>query len=192
MPQGDRRAQAKAGDRGGHGRRRAPLRERGDRNQARDRLGLAADIYGLKIARADIEDAEHNTTRFVVLAAKPARTRASDGPVVTSFVFRVRNVPAALYKALGGFATNGVNMTKLESYQLEGSFNATMFYADIEGHPGERLVKLAMEELHFFSSEVTVLGTYPASPFRATLKAARGLKQRESAIFTPVNSGVRC
>ena len=93
--------------------------------------------------------------------------------MVTSFVFRVRNVPAALYKALGGFATNGVNMTKLESYQLEGSFNATMFYADIEGHPDERPVALAMEELHFFSSEVTVLGTYPASPFRAKLKARR-------------------
>jgi prephenate dehydratase len=92
--------------------------------------------------------------------------------VVTSFVFRVRNVPAALYKALGGFATNGVNMTKLESYQLEGSFNATMFYADIEGHPEERPVALALEELHFFSTEVTVLGTYPASPFRATLKAS--------------------
>ena len=132
---------------------------------------LAAEIYGLKVAKADIEDAEHNTTRFVVLAAKPERVKKGDGPVVTSFVFRVRNVPAALYKALGGFATNGVNMTKLESYQLEGSFNATMFYADIEGHPDERPVTLAMEELHFFSSEVTVLGTYPASPFRAELKA---------------------
>jgi prephenate dehydratase len=86
-------------------------------------------------------------------------------------VFRVRNVPAALYKALGGFATNGVNMTKLESYQLEGSFNATMFYADIEGHPEERPVKLAMEELAFFTSEVRVLGTYKASPFRSELKA---------------------
>jgi len=120
-----------------------------------------------------IEDAEHNTTRFVVLSASPEKVRAVDGPVITSFVFRVRNVPAALYKALGGFATNGVNMTKLESYQLEGSFNATMFYADIEGHPDERPVKLAMEELHFFSSEVTVLGTYPASPFRAELKASQ-------------------
>jgi prephenate dehydratase len=147
------------------------VRELGDRTQAAIASSLAAEIYGLKIAKADIEDAEHNTTRFVVLAAKPVRTHASDGPVVTSFVFRVRNVPAALYKALGGFATNGVNMTKLESYQLEGSFNATMFYADIEGNPDERLIKLAMEELHFFSSEVTVLGTYPASPFRAALKA---------------------
>jgi prephenate dehydratase len=150
------------------------LRELGDRTRAAIASSLAAEIYGLKIAKADIEDAEHNTTRFVVLAAKPVRTRASDGPVVTSFVFRVRNVPAALYKALGGFATNGVNMTKLESYQLEGSFNATMFYADIEGHPDERPVALAMEELHFFSSEVTVLGTYPASPFRAKLKALEG------------------
>jgi len=150
------------------------LRETGDRTAAVIASKLAAEIYGLKIARADIEDAEHNTTRFVVLAAKPVRTRKDDGPVITSFVFRVRNVPAALYKALGGFATNGVNMTKLESYQLEGSFNATMFYADIEGHPAERPVKLAMEELHFFSTEVTVLGTYPASPFRAELKALEG------------------
>ena len=93
------------------------------------------------------------------------------GPVLTTFVFRVRNVPAALYKALGGFATNGVNMTKLESYQLEGSFNATMFYADIEGHPDSRPVQLAMEELDFYTSEITLLGTYPASPFRSTLKA---------------------
>jgi prephenate dehydratase len=148
------------------------LRELGDRSRAAIASSLAAEIYGLKIARADIEDAEHNTTRFVVLAAKPERVRKGDEPVVTSFVFRVRNVPAALYKALGGFATNGVNMTKLESYQLEGSFNATMFYADIEGHPEERPVALALEELHFFSTEVTVLGTYPASPFRATLKAS--------------------
>src|SRR4029078_6017414 len=103
--------------------------------------------------------------------SKPDHAKAKDGPVITTFVFRVRNVPAALYKALRRFATNGVNMTKLESYQLEGSFNATMFYADIEGHPDERAVKLAMEELHFYSTEVTVLGTYPASPFRAELKA---------------------
>ena len=150
------------------------LCETGDRTSAVIASRLAAEIYGLKVAKPDIEDAQHNTTRFVVLAAKPARVRKDDGPVVTSFVFRVRNVPAALYKALGGFATNGVNMTKLESYQLEGSFNATMFYADIEGHPDERLVQLAMEELHFFSSEVRVLGTYPASPFRADLKALEG------------------
>jgi prephenate dehydratase len=147
------------------------LRESGDRTRAVIASKLAAEIYGLKVAKADIEDAAHNTTRFVVLAKRPVRVSKADGPVITSFVFRVRNVPAALYKALGGFATNGVNMTKLESYQLEGSFNATMFYADIEGHPEERLVKLAMEELAFFSSELTLLGTYPASPFRAELKA---------------------
>ncbi len=147
------------------------LRDSGDRSTAVIASKLAAEIYGLKIARADIEDAEHNTTRFVVLATKPVSVKKSDGPVITSFVFRVRNVPAALYKALGGFATNNVNMTKLESYQLEGSFNATMFYADIEGHPDERLVKLALEELHFYSTEVTVLGTYPASSFRADLKS---------------------
>jgi prephenate dehydratase len=147
------------------------VREAGDPTHAAIASKLAAEIYGLRIAKKDIEDATHNTTRFVVLAAKPARTKAADGPVITTFVFRVRNVPAALYKALGGFATNGVNMTKLESYQLEGSFNATMFYADIEGHPSEQPVRLAMEELGFFSSEVNVLGTYPASPFRATLKA---------------------
>ena len=166
--------EAEAGARGRYGGRRAHVRERGDRTQAAIASSLAAEIYGLKIAKADIEDAEHNTTRFVVLAAKPERRASGDGPVVTTFVFRVRNVPAALYKALGGFATNGVNMTKLECYQLEGSFNATMFYADIEGHPDERPVALALEELHFFSSEVTVLGTYPASPFRAEAQGARG------------------
>jgi prephenate dehydratase len=147
------------------------VRETGDPTQAAIASKLAAEIYGLRIAKKDIEDAAHNTTRFVVLAARPIKTKAADGPVVTTFVFRVRNVPAALYKALGGFATNGVNMTKLESYQLEGSFNATMFYADIEGHPDERPVQLAMEELGFFTSEVNVLGTYPASPFRTDLKA---------------------
>ena len=130
------------------------LRDTQDRTRAVIASTLAAEIYGLRIAKSDIEDAEHNTTRFVVLAAKPDHAKAKDGPVITTFVFRVRNVPAALYKALGGFATNGVNMTKLESYQLEGSFNATMFYADIEGHPKERPVELAMEELAFFTSEV--------------------------------------
>ena len=145
--------------------------EAGDPTQAAIASKLAAEIYGLRIAKKDIEDAAHNTTRFVILAAKPARPKASDEPVITTFVFRVRNVPAALYKALGGFATNGVNMTKLESYQLEGSFNATMFFADIEGHPDERPVRLAMEELGFYTSEINVLGTYPASPFRAKLKA---------------------
>ena len=132
------------------------LRELKDRSRAAIASSLAAEIYGLDIIKPNIEDAQHNTTRFVVLAAKPDHAKPSDGPVITTFVFRVRNVPAALYKALGGFATNGVNMTKLESYQLEGSFNATMFYADIEGHPDERPVKLAMEELAFFTSEVRI------------------------------------
>jgi prephenate dehydratase len=147
------------------------LSELKDRSRAAIASSLAAEIYGLRIIKSNIEDAQHNTTRFVVLAAKPDHAKPGNGPVITTFVFRVRNVPAALYKALGGFATNGVNMTKLESYQLEGSFNATMFYADIEGHPQERPVELAMEELAFFTSEVRILGTYPASPFRASLKA---------------------
>ncbi|MDJ0512907.1 MAG: prephenate dehydratase [Methyloceanibacter sp.] len=145
--------------------------EAADPTQAAIASKLAAEIYGLKVAKRDIEDAAHNTTRFVILSAKPVKTKVNNGPVLTTFVFRVRNVPAALYKALGGFATNGVNMTKLESYQLEGSFNATMFYADIEGHPDARPVQLAMEELDFYTSEVRVLGTYPASQFRRTLKA---------------------
>lgn len=127
---------------------------------------LAAQIYGLKILKEDMEDEAHNTTRFVVLSKEPDDAEPDDGPVVTTFLFRVRNVPAALYKALGGFATNGVNMTKLESYQEEGTFNATMFFADIEGHPADRAVQLALEELSFFSTELKVLGTYPASPYR--------------------------
>ena len=140
--------------------------ERGDKSRAAIASSLAATTYGLDILKGDIEDAEHNTTRFLILAREQQDALANDGPVMTSFIFRVRNVPAALYKAMGGFATNSVNMTKLESYQLEGSFNATMFYADIEGHPSDRPVKLALEELGFFSSEVTILGTYKRHPFR--------------------------
>jgi prephenate dehydratase len=140
--------------------------ESGDRTLAAIASTLAAETYGLEILKSDIEDEAHNTTRFVVLAGEPDDAEPGHGAVVTTFVFRVRNVPAALYKALGGFATNGVNMTKLESYQLEGSFSATMFMADIEGHPSDRSVRLALEELSFFSTEVKVLGTYPASPYR--------------------------
>jgi prephenate dehydratase len=147
------------------------LSETQDRTRGVIASALAAEVYGLAIVKPDIEDAYHNTTRFVVLATEPDDAKPSDGAIVTTFIFRVRNVPAALYKALGGFATNGVNMTKLESYQLEGSFKATMFYADIEGHPDERSVELAMEELAFFTSELRVLGSYKASPFRAELKA---------------------
>ena len=130
---------------------------------------LAAEIYGLHIMRENIEDESHNTTRFVVLSATPQDAEPEDQPVITTFVFRVRNVPAALYKAMGGFATNGVNMTKLESYQIEGQFSATQFYADIEGHPSERNVRLAMEELEFFTSYLRVLGIYKASPHRAEI-----------------------
>ncbi|MCA3575311.1 MAG: prephenate dehydratase [Aestuariivirga sp.] len=130
---------------------------------------LAADIYGLEVVRENIEDESHNTTRFVVLSATPQDAEPEDQPVITTFVFRVRNVPAALYKAMGGFATNGVNMTKLESYQIEGQFSATQFYADIEGHPSERNVRLAMEELEFFTSYLRVLGIYKASPHRAEI-----------------------
>jgi len=135
---------------------------------------LAADIYGLDVLKADVEDAPHNTTRFLIMAKEADDAEPGSGDVVTTFVFRVRNVPAALYKAMGGFATNGVNMTKLESYQLEGSFNATQFYADIEGHPSERNVRLALEELQFFSSSLRVLGVYPAHPFRKTIVRPAG------------------
>ncbi|HEX9906748.1 MAG TPA: prephenate dehydratase [Propylenella sp.] len=130
---------------------------------------LAAEIYGLQILREDIEDEAHNTTRFIVLSRDGLRPPAGDGPVITSFIFRVRNVPAALYKALGGFATNNVNMTKLESYQLGGKFFATLFYADVEGHPDDHNLKLALEELEFFSAEFRIVGIYPASPFRANI-----------------------
>jgi prephenate dehydratase len=142
------------------------LSEIRDPTRASIATALAGEIYGLEVLRSNIEDEEHNTTRFIVLSAEPHDAEPEDGPVVTSFVFRVRNVPAALYKALGGFATCGVNMTKLESYQLEGQFSATQFYADIEGHPSERNVRLALEELAFFTSYKRILGVYKASPYR--------------------------
>jgi len=130
---------------------------------------LAGELYGLDVLKADVEDESHNTTRFLIMSREPDDAPHDGTPVVTSFVFRVKNVPAALYKAMGGFATNGVNMTKLESYQLGGSFNATQFYADIEGHPDDRLVRLALEELRFFTSKLSILGVYPAHSYRKAL-----------------------
>ncbi|WP_019143519.1 prephenate dehydratase [Aeromicrobium massiliense] len=128
---------------------------------------LAAQIYGLEVLAEDVEDEDHNTTRFVVLSREPRRAPAGDGPVVTTFVFNVRNLPAALYKALGGFATNGVNMTKLESYMVGGEFTATQFLCEVDGHPDEPGLARALEELAFFTTDVDVLGVYPASPFRS-------------------------
>ena len=138
----------------------------GDKSQAAIAAPLAGEIYGLETLRTNVEDAEHNTTRFLVMSREPADPNPARGPVVTTFVFNVRNVPAALYKALGGFATNGINMTKLESYMLGGRFTATQFYADVEGHPSERRLRLALDELKFFSTSFKVLGVYPAHPYR--------------------------
>lgn len=131
---------------------------------------LAAEIYGLDVLRENIEDSQQNTTRFLIMSASPDDAEPDEDNVITSFIFRVRNVPAALYKALGGFATNKVNMTKLESYQPNG-FLATQFYADIEGHPESEPVRLALEELNFYCSEMDILGVYRAAPERAVLKA---------------------
>jgi prephenate dehydratase len=144
--------------------------EAGDPTRAAIATRLAADIYGLDVLAGNIEDESHNTTRFIVLARQARHAPSDNGPVITTFVFRVRNIPAALYKAMGGFATNGVNMTKLESYMIEGNFFATMFYADIEGHPDDRNVALALTELEFFSKEMKILGVYPAHPYRASFK----------------------
>ena len=141
----------------------------GDPTRAAIASRAAARRYGLDILEESIEDADHNTTRFLVLAREPEDVEPGEGPLITTLVFRVRNVPAALYKALGGFATNGVNMTKLESYMLDGQFAATQFYADVDGHPADVGLAFALEELEFFSHEVTLLGTYPASPLRRTI-----------------------
>jgi len=145
--------------------------EAGDPTRSAIASRLAAEIYGLDIIVENIEDDSHNTTRFIILAKEGDWAPANNGPTVTTFVFRVKNVPAALYKALGGFATNGVNMTKLESYQLDGEFFATQFYADVDGHPDDRPLKLALEELAFFSKELRILGVYPAHPYRIALRA---------------------
>lgn len=138
-----------------------------DPTQAAISPPLAAEIYGLDVLATDIEDEDHNTTRFVVLSRDPKVAQAGNGPVVTSFIFNVRNLPAALYKALGGFATNGVNMTKLESYMVGGEFTATQFLAEVDGHPDDLPLKRALEELAFFTTEVTIIGVYAADPYRA-------------------------
>jgi len=140
----------------------------GDPTQAAIAPPLAAEIYGLDVLAEDVEDEDHNTTRFVVLSRDFVQAPPDNGPVVTSFIFNVRNLPAALYKALGGFATNGVNMTKLESYMVDGSFTgATQFLAEVDGHPEHIGVKRALEELAFFSTDVKMLGVYPADPARS-------------------------
>lgn len=133
---------------------------------------LAAEIYGLEILRRNVEDAAHNTTRFYVMAREAVVPPPDRPGLMTTFVFRVRNVPAALYKALGGFATNGVNLTKLESYMVGGAFTATQFLCDVEGHPEQGPVRRALEELQFFSRETRILGVYPAHPYRRTVSAA--------------------
>jgi len=139
--------------------------ELGDKSAAAVASTLAAEFYGLKVLKADIEDEHHNATRFLIMSRQDERA-PKGGQVVTTLVFQVKNIPAALYKAMGGFATNGVNLTKLESYQLGGSFNATQFYADIQGHPEEVHVKRALEELVFHTARHTIMGVYPAHPFR--------------------------
>ncbi len=126
---------------------------------------LAAEIHGLDILARDIEDQSHNTTRFLIMSPENNAARRAE-KMITTFVFQVRNIPAALYKAMGGFATNGVNMTKLESYMVGGAFTATQFYADVDGHPDDENVRLALEELAFFTDRLEILGTYPASPLR--------------------------
>ncbi len=140
--------------------------EGGDKSHAAIASTLAGEINGLVVLAADIEDADHNTTRFLAMSRQKIEADRMDGEAMTSFVFEVRNVPAALYKAMGGFATNNVNMVKLESYMVNGSFTATRFYAEVEGHPDNRPVELALEELGFFCKHMKVLGVYPASSYR--------------------------
>jgi prephenate dehydratase len=150
------------------------IAQAGDKTRAAIASRLAAEIYALDILAEDVEDEAHNTTRFIVLSRESKWAASGGGPVITTFLFQVRNLPAALYKALGGFATNSVNMTKLESYMVEGNFFATQFYADVEGHPEDRNLVLALEELAFFSKEMKILGVYPAHPFRGTFEEPAG------------------
>ncbi len=146
--------------------------EDGDPAMAALASELAAEINGLRILARDIQDNKHNATRFLVMSRQKIEAEPQTPKVLTTFVFEVRNVPAALYKAMGGFATNGVNMVKLESYMVGGSFTATQFLADIEGHPEDRSVRLALEELGFFTNFRKILGVYPAHPYREQVKVA--------------------
>ena len=152
-----------AGDTAGSAREVA---EWGDPTRASLATSLAAEIYGLETLATDVEDEAHNTTRFIILSKAYDEAPATEQMVVTTFVFRVRNLPASLYKALGGFATNSVNMTKLEAYMVDGGFTATVFLADVEGHPSDPGLARALEELEFFTTELKILGVYPAHPFR--------------------------
>jgi prephenate dehydratase len=147
----------------------ADIAAAGNKTQAAIASELAAEMDGLISLKANIEDADHNTTRFVVMAAEELKLDVSTKNLITSFVFRVRNVPAALYKSLGGFATNGVNLTKLESY-VDAGFVAAQFYADAEGHPEQKALRLALDELAFITHEIKILGVYPAHPFRLQQK----------------------
>ena len=144
----------------------ARLAEEGDLRVGALASDLAAETYGLNILARHIEDHAHNTTRFLIMSREADFKRRGKHGMITTFIFRVRNIPSALYKAMGGFATNGINMTKLESYMVSGEFTATQFYADVEGHPDDRNLRLALEELDYFTSEVRVLGVYPADPRR--------------------------
>jgi prephenate dehydratase len=144
----------------------AELAKSGDMSSGVLASELAAHAYGLNILASDIEDYGHNTTRFLIMSREPDHSRHANQTMMTTFVFQVRNIPAALYKAMGGFATNGVNMTKLESYMVGGSFTATQFYADIEGHPDDPNVTLALEELDYFTDSLHILGVYPTDKSR--------------------------
>jgi len=144
----------------------AEIASRGDPAHGAIASSLAAEIYGLETLRKDIEDAAFNVTRFVVMSRAQRRSPLGEGPTLVTLTFRVKSQPAALYKALGGFATNGVNITKLESYLLGGTFDVAQFYVDLEGHPDQPHVRRALDELEFFSRELKILGVYPAHPFR--------------------------
>lgn len=144
------------------------LSKQGKNDTAAIASSLAAETYNLKILKENIQDAHHNTTRFFIMKEKLEEKKIDNVKYLTSFIFKIRNMPSALYKALGGFASNKVNMLKLESYMMDGEFTATQFFVDIEGHPDDENVKLAFEELGFFSKEVKILGYYPANKFRNT------------------------